>query len=160
MLTSFKAGPAEEHHGGKEWGKSAAQIRKRHKDGRCMAVQSQTETNKRFDSRAGRRPGAADSSARGISPTREQFITINQRLIYLSKRLGLRARLFLSASLGNSINFRDAELFTASRVPLCENRIVYCAGRIRRFSRGKDAAGRQEVRHFTAGTRRQTVRRL
>lgn len=98
VLTSFQAGHAEEDHGGKEWGKSAAQIRKRHKDGRCMAFQSQTETNKRFDSRAGRRPGAANSSARGISPTREQLITINHQLIYLSKRLGLRARLFLSAA--------------------------------------------------------------
>lgn len=106
----LQAGHAEEDHDGKEWGKSAAQIRKKHKDGRCMAVQSQTETNKRFDSRAGRRPGAANSSARGISPTREQLITINQRLIYLSKPAWAPSASVSLGSLGNSINFRDAEL--------------------------------------------------
>lgn len=118
-----------------------------------------TETNKRFDSRAGRRPGAADSSVRGISPPRQQLITINQRLIYLSKRLGLQARLFLSAAWETQSTSETQNFFTALRVPLCENRIVYCAGRIRRFSRGKDAAGQQEAQHFTAGTRRQTARR-
>lgn len=91
MLTGSGAGHGEEDHGGKEWGKSAAAIRQRHKDGRPVPNRDRQEIRQ-----AGR--------GGGISTTKGQLITINQRLIYLSKRP--RRRLFLS--LGNSINFRDA----------------------------------------------------
>lgn len=47
-------------------------------------------------------------------------------------------------SLGNSIN-SQVQIFTVLRVLVCENRIVYCAGRIRCFP-GKRRS--QEVQHF------------
>lgn len=43
VLTGSGAGHGEEDHGGKEWGKSAAAIRQRHKDGRPVPNRDRQE---------------------------------------------------------------------------------------------------------------------
>lgn len=81
-------------------------------------------------------------------------------MIYLSKRLGLRPRPFPAAAWETQSTSETPDCFfppllTASRVPLCENRIVYCADRIQRFSREKRhgrAAGSAALRSGGEGT--------
>lgn len=134
-------------------------IRKKHRGWPSNPKQRQTRD---LTAARGRRPGVGKGGG-GISATKEQLIMIHQRLIYLSKRARALAASVSLGSLGtNSINFRDAQLFCVflrPRVCPCVRTALFIvqAGYGVLFSREKDAEGRQEVRHFTAGKRRQTA---
>lgn len=120
------------------------------KEAQRMAVQSQTETNKRFDSSArkatwgGKRWGGGHLRYQGAI---NHDSSATNLLIQTGPGFGC---VRFSRQPGNKLNQLPRRttflcFFTASRVPLCENRIVYCAGRIRSFifpgKRCRGAAG-------------------